>query len=177
MKLFKNLLAGILVIAVIFNLTSMSAAAEAATEESGLTVVEGGENDASYTANELKYMASIIFCEAGNQSYAGKLAVGIVIKNRMDSKSFPNSITGVIYQRGQFTPARNGMLKSAMAKYNKTGFKKGSAYKECLKAAKASLSGKKCVCVGGKTKSMKGYYFFSRYVAGCKLKIGAHQFK
>ena len=177
MKLLKNLLAGVLVIAVMFNITSYKAAAEAATEESDVAVVEGGENEASYSANELKYMASIIFCEAGNQSYAGKLAVGIVIKNRMESKSFPNSITGVIYQSGQFTPARNGMLKSALSKYSKTGFKKGSAYKECLKAAKASLSGKKSVCVGGKTKSMKGYHFFSRYVAGCRLKIGAHQFK
>ncbi len=177
MNCFKKLLAGILVIAVIFNLTSYKAFAEAASEDSELCVVEGGADSESYTASELKYMASIIFCEAGNQPYAGKLAVGIVIKNRMESKRFPDSITGVIYQSGQFTPARNGMLKSALSKYSKTGFKSGTAYKQCLKAAKSALSGKKSVNVGGKSKSMKGFYFFSRYVSGCKLKIGAHQFK
>ena len=130
----------------------------------------------SYSKSELRYMASIIYCEAGNQSYAGKLAVGIVVKNRMESKTFPNSIKGVLYQKKQFTPTRNGSLKRALKIYDKNGFKTKS-YSSCLKAAKESLSGVKTVKYGGKNRNMKGYYFFSKYVSGCRLKIGAHMFK
>jgi hypothetical protein len=68
-------------------------------------------------------------------------------------------------------------MSAALRKYDKTGFKTGSAYKSCLKAAKEALSGQKKVVVGGKTRNMKGYYFFSRYVSGCRLRIGAHMFK
>ena len=59
-------------------------------------------------ASELKLMAAIIFCEAGDQSYTGKVAVGAVIMNRIASGRFPNTLEGVIYQRGQFTPAMTG---------------------------------------------------------------------
>ena len=50
----------------------------------------------SYTSKELKMMSAIIFCEAGNQSKAGKTAVGIVVMNRKKSGAFPNSIQGVL---------------------------------------------------------------------------------
>ena len=43
----------------------------------------------SYTSKELKMMSAIIFCEAGNQSKAGKTAVGIVVMNRKKSGVFP----------------------------------------------------------------------------------------
>nr|MCR4717743.1 cell wall hydrolase [Lachnospiraceae bacterium] len=118
-----------------------------------------------------------IYCEAGNQCYAGKLAVGIVVMNRVESKVFPNTIKGVLYQPYQFTPARTGALSSAMSTYNKTGFKSNATYKQCLKAAKEALSGSKSVTLKGKKKSLKGYHFFSRYVAGCRLVIQDHQFK
>ena len=130
----------------------------------------------TYSKNDLRYMASIIYCEAGNQSYAGKLAVGIVVKNRMESNRFPNTIKGVLYQRKQFTPTRNGALNNALRIYDKNGFQT-KTYRSCLKAAKESLSGVKSVKYNGKNRNMKGYYFFSRYVSGCRLKIGAHMFK
>ena len=63
-------------------------------------------------------MASIINCEAGSEPYQGKLAVGIVVMNRVSSKSFPNSIKGVIYQKGQFSPVRNGSLKKRLRQYD-----------------------------------------------------------
>lgn len=138
---------------------------------------KAGEAKTSYTKKELRYMAAIIYCEAANQSYAGKLAVGIVVKNRMESKKFPSTIKGVLYQKYQFTPARNGALSKALKIYDKNGFKTKSYYRDCLKAAKQALSGVKTVKVKGKEKNMKGYYFFSRYVSGCRLKIGAHMFK
>lgn len=164
--------------------TENTTAANAATEKSKTTAKNNNAvkkkmkkgNVVTYSKQELRYMATIIYCEAGNQSYAGKLAVGIVVKNRMESKKFPNTIKGVLYQRYQFTPTRNGALNRALKTYDKNGFKT-KEYSSCLKAAKEALSGVKTVKVGGKTRNMKGYYFFSRYVSGCRLKIGAHMFK
>lgn len=58
----------------------------------------------------VRLLAALIYCEAGNQPYDGKVAVGAVVMNRIASKRFPNTLEGVIYQRGQFTPAMNGKL-------------------------------------------------------------------
>ena len=57
-------------------------------------------------------LASIIFCEAGNQPYEGQVAVGAVIMNRVKSAVYPNSISEVVYQLGQFGPAMTGWLDS-----------------------------------------------------------------
>ena len=57
-------------------------------------------------------LASIIFCEAGNQSYVGQGAVGAVIMNRVKSAVYPNRISEVVYQSGQFGPAMTGWLDS-----------------------------------------------------------------
>lgn len=55
-------------------------------------------------------LASIIFCEAGNQPYEGQVAVGAVVMNRVQSEAFPDTIEEVIYQSGQFSPASSGWL-------------------------------------------------------------------
>ena len=57
-------------------------------------------------------LASIIFCEAGNQPYEGQVAVGAVIMNRVKSAVYPNSVSEVVYQSGQFGPAMTGWLDS-----------------------------------------------------------------
>ncbi len=125
-----------------------------------------------YTASQLRLMSSIIFCEAGAEPEAGKLAVGIVIMNRIQSGLFPNSLKGVIYQRGQFTPAATGFLSNALRKYDN-----GNIPQACINAAKATLNGDKTVTLGGSETNMNGYLFFSRYVPRCRLQIGGHQFK
>ncbi len=61
-------------------------------------------------ASEAELLAALIYCEAGGESYAGQVAVGSVVVNRVNSTYFPNSITDVIYQSGQFTPAASGKL-------------------------------------------------------------------
>ena len=66
-------------------------------------------------ADDLNLLAAIIYCEAGNQSREGKVAVGAVVLNRVASSSFPNSIHDVVYQSGQFTPASSGALAGALA--------------------------------------------------------------
>ena len=55
-------------------------------------------------------LASIIYCEAGNQAYAGKVAVGMVVMNRVKSILFPGTLKEVVYAKTQFTPARDGSL-------------------------------------------------------------------
>ena len=133
-------------------------------------------NKKRFTKAELRLMSAIIYCEAGNESYAGKLAVGIVIMNRKESKAFANSVKGVIYQRGQFPPARNGILSRALAKYDAGRFT-SSAQKQCIRAAKEALSGEKYVSYKGKDKNFKSFKFFNTYLSGARFKIGCHMFK
>lgn len=133
-------------------------------------------NKKKYTKSELRLMASIINCEAGGESYQGKLAVGIVIMNRIDSKAFPNTLRGVIYQKGQFSPVRNGMLKKKLAQYD-AGKTNNKQWKDCIKAAKAVLEGQTYVNVNGNKKSLKGYHFFSVYLSGARFRLGGHRFK
>lgn len=53
-------------------------------------------------------LAAIIECEAGNQSYEGKCAVGSVIINRVRNPRFANTIQEVIFAPGQFSPVASG---------------------------------------------------------------------
>lgn len=130
----------------------------------------------NYTNRDLKYMSCIIWCEAGNQSYAGKLAVGCVVMNRVRSHSFPNSVRGVIYQRSQFTPTRNGAMHKALVAYKQGRFERGERA-QCVKAAKAALEGQSYVVSRGRKINMKRMHFFSRSLSHAKVRINAHAFK
>lgn len=55
-------------------------------------------------------LGAIIQCESDGEPYAGKLAVGSVVMNRVKSSYFPNTVSGVIYQSGQFSPVASGRL-------------------------------------------------------------------
>ncbi|MCI9616487.1 MAG: hypothetical protein HFG31_00620 [Eubacterium sp.] len=125
-----------------------------------------------YNKAELRLMSSIIFSEAGSECFAGKKAVGIVIMNRIKSKSFPGSLSGVIYQPYQFGPVRNGSLSRSLSLYDS-----GRLNKDCIKAAKLTLNGDKKVKYRNKTIDMSSYLFFSGYVSGARLSIQNHQFK
>lgn len=129
-----------------------------------------------YSKADLRLMASIINCEAGSEPYQGKVAVGIVVMNRVSSKAFPNSIKGVVYQKGQFSPVRNGSLKKRLKQYDakRTG---SNQWKSCISAAKRVLQGQKTILYKGKTKNMKSFHFFSVYLAGARMKLGGHKFK
>lgn len=132
-----------------------------------------------FSKKDLRYMTSIIYCEARGESYAGQKAVGIVVMNRKRSKQFPNSVKKVIYQSGQFSPVRNGHLKKALSIYDKQNKKhkfKGEM-KSCKKAAIEALEGSTTIRVKGKEKEMKHYLFFSQRVSGAKYTLGGHQFK
>lgn len=69
--------------------------------------------DDFYAKDEVLWMARIIHAESGNQPLAGKIAVGTVVMNRVDSPKYPNTIYGVIFDKKygvQFTPAENGTV-------------------------------------------------------------------
>ena len=63
---------------------------------------------------EKELLASLIFCEAGNQPYEGQVAVGAVVMNRIKSSSYPDTMEEVIYQSGQFAPTWNGSLNKVL---------------------------------------------------------------
>ena len=69
-----------------------------------------------YNENDLYWLARIINAEAGGESLIGKIAVGNVVINRKNSRSFPNSIYGVIFDRKygtQFSPVAIGTIYKA----------------------------------------------------------------
>ncbi len=106
----------------------------AAVERAKITCVNGTTDARAYEELSIeKLLAALIFCEAGNQPYDGKVAVGAVVMNRVASGRYPNSIKEVIYQRGQFTPAMTGKLDRVIAS--------GRIPESCYEAARAALSG------------------------------------
>ena len=78
-------------------------------------------------------LAALIQCEAGSESYEGQVAVGAVVMNRVRSGAYPNSIHGVIYASGQFTPAMNGKVNRL--------YESGKISESCIRAAREALSG------------------------------------
>ena len=87
---------------------------------------------ADLTADEMDLLAAIIYCEAGGESYEGQVAVGSVVLNRMDSSLYPDELSDVIYQSGQFEPAFTGRLAEVLA---------SGAPDYCYDSAQAALDG------------------------------------
>lgn len=63
-----------------------------------------------YDSNELHWMSRIISAESKNQPLKGKVAVGTVIMNRVESPKFPDTIYDVIFSGTQFSPVSNGSI-------------------------------------------------------------------
>lgn len=85
------------------------------------------------SATELELFAALIECEAGSTNYDGMLAVASVVINRVNHRYYPNTITGVIYQSGQFSPVRQGKVDKVL----KRGVKDS-----CVKVAQDAIGGK-----------------------------------
>lgn len=64
----------------------------------------------SSSTSDLQLMARAINGEARGEPYEGQVAVGAVILNRVKSSQFPNTIAGVIYEKGAFTPVSDGQI-------------------------------------------------------------------
>ena len=130
-----------------------------AREKAEQAAREQAEREAreAYVRANQELMASIIYCEAGNQPYEGQVAVGAVIMNRVKSGSYPDSIEAVIYQSGQFGPAATGWL-------NRVRSSKGYS-QTALQAAVDALNG---------SNPIGNCLYFDQ--GGSGMKIGAHYF-
>ena len=92
----------------------------------------GGSQQVSASGSELALLAASIECEAGGESHTGKVAVGAVIMNRIRDSRFPDSISGVVYQSGQFSPGASGILAQVLSQ---------GAREDCYAAAREALNG------------------------------------
>lgn len=113
----------------------------------------------------LELLAKLINAEARGESYKGQVAVGAVVLNRVKSSKFPNTLSGVIYQKGQFSSVKDGQINKAIDK-NST----------VRKAAEEALNGSDPT--GGalyfyNPKTAKSDWLFTRKTV---LTIGRHRF-
>lgn len=90
-------------------------------------------SEVTFAEGDRYLLANLIYCEAGAEPYAGQLAVGSVVINRVLSGSYPDSVVGVIYQNKQFSPVASGRLELALAANRAT--------QSCYQAADEAMSG------------------------------------
>lgn len=74
-----------------------------------------GGGGSSQQDGDLYLLARLISAEARGEPYEGQVAVGAVVLNRVDHASFPNSISGVIYQPGAFSCLDDGQFNEPIA--------------------------------------------------------------
>lgn len=137
--------------------TASTEAETTVAEESVSAAAETEAVSTSDSTDSTSLLAALIYCEAGNQSYEGMVAVGAVVMNRVSSASFPNTISEVIYQSGQFTPASSGALASAIA---------NGVPSTCYTAAAAAIAGE----------DPTGGALYFNTSAGTGIQIGDHWF-
>ena len=93
------------------------------------TTSSGGTTNAGGLSNSDLYLLSCcVYGEARGESYTGKVAVAAVVLNRIKSSKFPNTVSGVIYQKGAFTCVSDGQINLG-------------TNDECTRAAQDALSG------------------------------------
>ena len=117
-------------------------------------------SEVTFEENDRYLLANLIYCEAGGEPYAGQLAVGAVVINRVLSSVYPDTLTGVIYQSSQFSPVGSGRLALALAQNKATN--------ACYKAADEAMAGQTNVgnCV----------YFRTPIPGLTGIQIGGHIF-
>lgn len=114
-------------------LTADGIVGSATAKAMGVSLTGTASASASTTASsisnsDLYLLSCCVYGEARGESYTGKVAVAAVILNRVRSSSFPNSISGVIYQAGAFTCVSDGQINLG-------------TNDECTRAAQDALNG------------------------------------
>lgn len=118
-------------------------------------------SEVSFAEGDRYLLANLIYCEAGAEPYSGQVAVGSVVINRVLSSVYPDTVTGVIYQSGQFSPVASGRLALALAEGRATG--------SCYQAADEVMGG---------TTNVSNCVYFRTPVDGIepRYRIGGHIF-
>lgn len=91
----------------------------------GIASTSGGYSE---TTDDAALLAKVIYAESESEPYVGKVAVGAVMLNRVESPSFPNTLSGVIYQSYALESVSNGRYGTG-------------TNAECLKAAQEAING------------------------------------
>ena len=76
----------------------------------GMKTTNNQTQSSTYTDADINLLARLIYGEARGESYVGQVAVGAVVLNRIKSASFPNTMSGVIYQKYAFTAVADGQI-------------------------------------------------------------------
>jgi len=82
----------------------------------------------SYVSADHRLLSKLVYAEARGESYKGQVAVAAVVLNRVASASFPNTVSGVIYQSGAFSSVSNGSINCTPSS-------------SCIRAALDALNG------------------------------------
>ncbi len=88
------------------------AAEKAAAEKAAKAKETSSKRAGKHSSNDVAILERIVEAEATGEDLKGKLVVANVILNRVNNKIFPNSIEGVVFQKGQFSPIRDGRYYS-----------------------------------------------------------------
>ncbi len=67
-------------------------------------------SSSSSNSSNVNLLAKLIYAESRGEPYTGQVAVGAVVMNRVKSSSFPNTLSGVVYQSGAFDAVRDGQI-------------------------------------------------------------------
>ena len=70
----------------------------------------GSSSSSTSNSSNVNLLARLIYGEARGEPYTGQVAVGAVVMNRVKNSSFPNTVSGVIYQSGAFDAVRDGQI-------------------------------------------------------------------
>ncbi len=91
-------------------------AGQATLNAMGIFTSGGSSSSTQSSPNNanIELLARVINGEARGEPYEGQVAVGAVVLNRVDHPSFPNSISGVVYQKGAFTAVDDGQINAQM---------------------------------------------------------------
>lgn len=79
-------------------------------EAMGIFLDMGVGGQGKYSERDVKILASAIYGEGRGEPYEGQVAIGGVILNRVENPKFPNTIPGVVYQRGAFDAVADGQI-------------------------------------------------------------------
>ena len=91
-------------------LTVDGIAGPATLKAMGIYSSSSSSSSSSSNTSNVNLLARLIYGEARGEPYTGQVAVGAVVMNRVKSSSFPNSISGVIYQSGAFDAVKDGQI-------------------------------------------------------------------
>ena len=77
---------------------------------SSQTATQTASSGATYSSADINLLARVVYGEARGEPYTGQVAVAAIVLNRVKSSSFPNTVSGVVYQTNAFTAVKDGQI-------------------------------------------------------------------